>query len=403
MINFDTYTYTASTQAAFYKAESEMLRLDGRLAHNELAKHLKVALLAIDAVFAMRISRDVELSVVPLIAAFQLSRWEDHYRSPRKCIQTANVGCQPSEEELQTAVEALYYMQTIDWISENVRENTVVTIDTVLRLHEYLLNGFENDGSYHGFRSDYLPYIKGSNPTAIPSEINELCNFINQEQFSPLGQASVINHAFERIVPFDSLTNRTGLVLAFLSLFKRGLFIDGYMVPICWGVSANRKDRTKMRASSRDLITSESYESYREHWALFNARNTYYSVRITDSFLNATERLKSTWVSSGLRIPSNSALEKLIDVLLGAPQLSIKHAASIIGKSYGATSEAMRQLTNAGITREVALDNRERIFICDESSNMITKFVDHLSDIYQQVDLDPLQITPLAWKPKDSD
>lgn len=401
MVDLDAYTYTAETQAAFYKAESEVLRLDGRLAHNELAKHMKVALLAIDAVFASRLSHDVELSVVPLISAFGLSRWKKGYRkSARKCIQTAGIGYRFSPGEMQAAIDALYYMQTIDWISDNVNSKTVVTIETVLQLHEFLLSGFEGNGIYHGFRKRTMADRKGSKPASIPAEINDLCTFINEERFSPIGQASAINHAFERIAPFDSLNNLTALVVAFLSLFKRGLFIDGCMVPICWGVSANKEDRTKMRASTHDQVDSYAYERYREHWALFNARNTYYSVVITDSFLNATERLRASWMSSGMRIPANSALEGLIDAFLGTPQLSIKHAASIVGKSYGATSEAMRQLTSAGIVREVALDNRERIFVCDESAKMITGFVEHLDKICQQMELDPVQITPLAWRPK---
>ncbi|WP_165048610.1 MULTISPECIES: Fic family protein [unclassified Adlercreutzia] len=398
MTYLDTYHYSASTQAAFYKAESEIIRLDSRLARNELAQYIKEALLAIDAVFAMRISRDAEIPIVPLLAAFQLSKRKGGRNNLRRCYWSACIGFQPSDEELELAVEALHYMQTIEWISDNIRADTTVTIETVLRLHEYLMSGFENDGYFRGFRSEHLPNMRGADPSTIPSAINDLCSFMNKEVFSPLGQASAINHSFERIVPFDTMTNLCGLVLAFSALFKRGLFLNGFMAPICWGASANREDRTKMRISSRDETTSETYESYREDWAMFNARNTYYSVHITESFLDATELLHSAWKSSSLRIPSNSAIEKLINVILGAPQLSIKHAASIIGKSYGATSEAIHQLTVAGITREVALDNRERVFVCDQASDLINSFVEHLTDICQHSELNPVQMTPLAWK-----
>ena len=38
----------------------------------------------------------------------------------------------------------------------------------------------------------------------------------------------------------------------------------------------------------------------------------------------------------------------------------------------------MRQLVKAGIVKEVAVDNRERVFVCDQSAALIADFVDNL-------------------------
>ena len=65
-------------------------------------------------------------------------------------------------------------------------------------------------------------------------------------------------------------------------------------------------------------------------------------------------------------------------MFLSVPQLATRHAASCIGKSYGATNEAMHQLVKAGIVKEVAIDNRERVFVCDQSAALIADFVDNL-------------------------
>lgn len=96
--------------------------------------------------------------------------------------------------------------------------------------------------------------------------------------------------------------------------------------------------------------------NYREYWAVHNARNTYLSVVIADSALDTAERVHAEWTSQGLQAPANSALRKLLDLFLAVPALSIGRASVYINKSYGATNEAMRQLTQAGIIREVALD-----------------------------------------------
>ena len=66
----------------------------------------------------------------------------------------------------------------------------------------------------------------------IPLEISELCAFASSESYSPLGQASIIHYSFEKIVPFDTMIDRTGLVLAFMPMFRRGIFPNGYMAPI---------------------------------------------------------------------------------------------------------------------------------------------------------------------------
>ena len=85
-----------------------------------------------------------------------------------------------------------------------------------------------------------------------------------------------------------------------------------------------------------------------------------------------------------MKLPANSAIDKLLDLFLAVPCLTIKHAAQIIGKSYGATNEAMSQLVKEGIVRETALDRRERIFICNQSTSMITGFVDELIEMSQK-------------------
>ena len=96
-------------------------------------------------------------------------------------------------------------------------------METVLHLHEILLSGKTGDNRYHGFRSNFLPHKKGSDPTAIPLEVSDLCAFASSEAYSPLGQASIIHWAFERIVPFDTMIDRTGLILAFMPIdvYKR--------------------------------------------------------------------------------------------------------------------------------------------------------------------------------------
>lgn len=381
-MDYASYSYSASTQADFYKAEAALLRFGDKLSHSPCAKYMKDTLLAFDAIFAIRMSHDVVLPVVPLITAYDLTDWK-YQGDTKRSVRARLPEFQFEEQHLGLATEALHYMQTMSWVADNAQDVTI-TIDTVLRLHDMLMNGKSGANRYEGFRSSFLPHKKGLDPSLIASEINDLCRFANTVSYSPIGQASVIHHAFESIVPFESMIDRTGLVLAFMSLFKRGLFPHAYMVPICWGASLEKEYRKLLKDSSRNKNSIQTHEHYRERWAAYNARNTYMSVVIADSFLSAADSLRTKWRSQGFQIPSNSALDRLLDLFLCFPGVSTIRAADVIGKSYGATNEAMRQLAKAGIVREVALDGRERIFVCEQSAAMITSFIENLVKVSQQ-------------------
>lgn len=376
-VDYSSYTFSAKTQADFFKAEAEVLRFGGRVAQSPYAKHMKTTLMAIDAVFAVRMSHDIELASVPLIVAFDLTDWKYHGDAARS-LRPHLSEFQFSEESCDAALEALHYMQALEWVEENAKPGFTATIDTIQHLHEILLNGKTSERRYYGFRNSYLPHKKGADPSLIPVELNDLCQFCNSDFFSPLGQASVIHHAFESIVPFDSMIDRTGLLFAFMPMFRRGLFVNGYMAPICWGASLEKEYRRKLKDSSREESSSKTHLYYREQWAAYNARNTHMAVVIADSFLSKADKLRAKWRSQGLKIPSRSAIDKLLDLFLAVPCLSTRRASAVIGKSYGATNEAMNQLAKAKIVKEAAIDSRERAFICEQSASMITEFVDEL-------------------------
>ncbi len=383
---YSDYSYTALTQAEFFKAEAELIRFGERLAHSPSAKYLKDTLLAIDAIFAVRIAHDVMLPVVPLITAFDLSNWK-YQGDADQGIRMQRPEFRPPVDSMDAIMQAIHYMQAIQWAAVVSQQDAAITMETVLHLHEILLSGKTGDNRYHGFRNYFLPHKKGSDPTMIPLEISELCAFASSESYSPLGQASIIHYSFEKIVPFDTMIDRTGLVLAFMPMFRRGLFPNGYMAPICWGASIGREYRRKLKDSSRVDRTIGKGKDLREHWAVYNAQNTYLSVVLADSFLAEADKLRTKWRSQDLRIPAHSALDKLLDLFLGNPELSTVRAAEIIGKSYGATNEAMRQLVKVGIVREMAVDGRERIFVCRQSAAMITDFVEKLIEMGDKAEL----------------
>lgn len=230
---YTDYSYTALTQAEFFKAEAELIRFAERFAHSLGARYLKDTLLAIARILCHPHIARRDAAVVPLITAFDLSNWK-YKGDADQGIRMQRQEFRPPDESLNATMQAIHYMQAIEWAEVVSQQDAPITMETVLHLHEILLSGKTGDNRYHGFRSYFLPHKKGSDPTKIPLEISELCSFANGEAYSPLGQASIIHYSFEKIVPFDTMIDRTGLVLAFMPMFRRGLFANGYMFPCAW-------------------------------------------------------------------------------------------------------------------------------------------------------------------------
>ena len=112
-MEYSDYSYSAATQAEFFRAEAELIRLGDRLVHSPTAKYMKSTLLAIDAVFAIRMSHDVDLPAVSLITAFDLIGWKYH-GDVRRSVRARLPEFEFPDGSHEAAVEALHYMQTMD-------------------------------------------------------------------------------------------------------------------------------------------------------------------------------------------------------------------------------------------------------------------------------------------------
>src|SRR5699024_10933951 len=103
-------------------------------------------------IFAIRISHDVTLPVVPLITAFDLSNWK-YKGDADQGIRMQRQEFRPPDESLNATMQAIHYMQAIEWAEVVSQQDAPITMETVLHLHEILLSGKTGDNRYHGFRS----------------------------------------------------------------------------------------------------------------------------------------------------------------------------------------------------------------------------------------------------------
>ena len=127
--------FSADTQAAFFSAEAEMIRFGERAAQLPHAEYLKNTLLAIDAVFAIRMAHDIALPPVPLIVLFDVAGWKFD-NDVERCLASMRSMLRLPEETSGSVIEALHYMQALEWVSSIAKPGFEATLETVVRLNE---------------------------------------------------------------------------------------------------------------------------------------------------------------------------------------------------------------------------------------------------------------------------
>ena len=91
-------------------------------------------MLAIDAVFAIRMVHDIALPPVPLIVLFDVAGWKFD-NDVERCLASMRSMLRLPEETSGTVIEALHYMQALEWVSSIAKPGFEATLETVVRLN----------------------------------------------------------------------------------------------------------------------------------------------------------------------------------------------------------------------------------------------------------------------------
>ncbi len=83
--------------------------------------------------------------------------------------------------------------------------------------------------------------------------------------------------------------------------------------------------------------------------------------------------LRQDWRQRVGRVRANSAVDRLIRALPGAPIVTTATAATLIDRSFHATNQGIARLVDAGILQQVTVARRNRAF---EASEVIDAFTD---------------------------
>ncbi|MGB3377090.1 MAG: Fic family protein [Microbacterium sp.] len=173
----------------------------------------------------------------------------------------------------------------------------------------------------------------------VPSLMNDLLDFADRDDVPILVQAAITHAQFETIHPFPDGNGRTGRALIH-AMLRRGRLTRNVTVPVSAGLLHDPRSYfqslTEYRAGDVDAIVH----------AVTNA--TFSAIRNGRRLAGDITGVRREWAES-VRARSDSAVHRLMDVLLAQPVITAKSAAGVLGVSEVTASAAISRLADAGV------------------------------------------------------
>ncbi len=284
-----------------------------------------------------------------------------------------------------TADEVLGNIDAMSWAVETFATARDVDLEGLLEIHRRLLER-SRLAAHAGRIREVQNWIGGSayNPCSAafvppPHEhvhdlLDDLCRFMSNTDLPAVAQAAIAHAQFETIHPFIDGNGRVGRALISVCLRRRGL-ATRVIPPVSLILATRAKSyiegltATRYRGRSDSALAQEGIN----RWIATFAAACVRAVEDALSFEHTIEAIEQTWHAQLGAVRSNSSTDLLLRVLPGAPLLTVRSAAGLIGRSFQSTNEAIARLADAGILSQTTVGRRNRAF---EARTIVDAFTD---------------------------
>ncbi|HLG01603.1 MAG TPA: Fic family protein [Acidimicrobiia bacterium] len=273
-----------------------------------------------------------------------------------------------------TAEEVLGNIEAMTWAVDALAAAPTITVEGLLEVHRRLLAGTRLTEHAGKIRTEQN-WIGGSSfdpcsAAFVPAPhehvaelLDDLCAFSSNDALSPVAQAAIAHAQFETIHPFVDGNGRTGRALIHVILRRRGL-APRMLPPISLVLATWSKSYIEGLTATRYLGRADSREAHDgvNQWIALFAGACTRAVGDATAFETRVGGIVERWRGALGRVRAGSAVELLLSALPGAPIISVRGAAELVGRSFQATNEAMRRLESAGVVRQVNVGRRNRAY-----------------------------------------
>jgi Fic family protein len=284
-----------------------------------------------------------------------------------------------------TAAEVLSNIDALSAAISQTRPGDPISVTTLLAFHQRLL-GNTRHAKHAGRLREKQNWIGGSDynpcsaafvpppPELVPELMADLCAFCTSDTLPAVAQAAIAHAQFETIHPFADGNGRTGRALIQLVLRRRGL-ATRILPPVSLVLATWAKDYVDGLTATRyrGPATGKDARAGLNSWVGRFAGACQRAVRDAASFEERIQQIQNQWRTQLGSVRANSAADRLIRSIPGAPVLTVGGAAALIGRSYPQTNAAVERLASAGILTQVTVGRRNRAF---EAPAIINAFTD---------------------------
>jgi Fic family protein len=284
-----------------------------------------------------------------------------------------------------TALEVLGNIQAMSWALQTVGPGDDITLETLLEAHRRLTAGTRLEAMGGEIRKEQN-WIGGSSynpcsavfvpppPERVRELFDDLCAFCNTDSLPAVVQAALAHAQFETIHPFVDGNGRIGRALIHLVLRRRG-FAERVLPPISLVLATWSRDYIAGLNATRYVgsPTSQTAVERMNQWVGLFATACSRAIEDAESFEAQVAQLQAGWRERLGSIRRNSAADRLINALPGAPIMTVNGGADLIGRTFQATNQAISRMVDAGILEQVNVGRRNRAF---EAPELIRQFTD---------------------------
>ncbi|MGQ0433141.1 MAG: Fic family protein, partial [Microthrixaceae bacterium] len=258
---------------------------------------------------------------------------------PRRLLR-AEAASQLGEDPRDvTAAEVLGNVESMAWATSDAASGQPITRDFLLEAHRRLLAHTDHRGIAGQVRNEQN-WIGGSSynpcsaafvpppPELVSDLLDDLVAFLSDDLLSPLTQAAIEHAQFETIHPFADGNGRVGRALIHVVLRRRGL-ASRVVPPISLVLATRSKDYIQGLTNTRyrGAATSKAAHQGLNEWLATFAGACKRAVDDVTVFEDRVQALAKAWQERLGRVRANSAAQRLLTVLPGAPILTVSTAA----------------------------------------------------------------------------
>jgi Fic family protein len=284
-----------------------------------------------------------------------------------------------------TAIEVLANISAMSSAIQSVSPGDPITVDQLLAFHRTLL-ARSRLSAHAGVIRDEQNWIGGSSynpcsaafipppPEYVSGLLEDLCLFCNGDSLPAVAQAALAHAQFETIHPFVDGNGRTGRALIHLVLRRRGL-ATRTLLPVSLVLATWASDYIAGLDATRYRGTASSKAAH-DGLNLWVARFAAAAKRAVDdasSFEARTQALQHDWRRALGAVRADSATDRLLRALPGAPLITVNSAAALVGRSFTAVNQGIGRLLASGILKQTNVGRRNRAF---EAPAVIQAFTD---------------------------